>query len=50
MAAQAGIYYQDDVSKEEIDRIAHQDQTEMLAQMMINKPGYGMIQQDPRFI
>ena len=44
----AGVFYQNDATKDEIERITHQDQTEMLAAMMIQKPGYGMITGDGR--
>ena len=49
-AAPAGVFYTDDASKDDIERITHQDLTEMLAAGMIQKPGYGLIQQDQRFI
>ena len=39
----ANIYYQDDVTPEEVERIRMQDEVEMLADKMESMPGYGLV-------
>jgi len=46
----ARIHYENDVSKEEIERFQAMDQTEILAEEMMRRPGYGWITKDPRFV
>jgi hypothetical protein len=43
------IFYEDEVSKEEVERIQHLDALEGMTLIMQGKPGYGLIKGDPRY-
>jgi hypothetical protein len=46
----ANIFYTNDCTKEQMERFAHQDQTEQLAYQMNSLPGYGYFNKDPRHV
>jgi hypothetical protein len=46
----AGIFYENDVTKEEKERYEAMDAEEILANEMTRRPGYGLITRDQRFI
>ena len=46
----SNIFYEDDVTQEEVARYRAQDVTEQLAHEMMTMPGYGYITKDQRFV
>ena len=45
----ASVYYENNCTKEEIERFQQQDLIESMAWHMRGTPGYGFVQSDPRF-
>lgn len=47
---QVNIFYENDLTREDIDRIRHIDMIESLADKMRGQPGYGYHIKDPRYV
>lgn len=44
----SNIFYDNSVTKEEVERIRHLDEIENLGSLMLSQPGYGYFKGDPR--
>jgi hypothetical protein len=46
----SNIFYENNVTKEEVERIRHIDEIENLGSAMLAQPGYGYLKGDPRHV
>ena len=46
----SNIFYENSVTKEEVERIRHMDEIENLGSAMLAQPGYGYFRGDPRHV